>query len=93
MDTVMVTEPTFFPMKPNGKGFIGIASVVYNNALALNSISVYLRPDGSLRLLFPIKTLPNSKELNVFYPINQECYEAIRKAVSDKYEEIASAVS
>lgn len=88
MSEIIITEPTFLPLKPNPKGLIGIASVVFNNFLSLNCISVYLRPDGDIRLVFPIKVLPNSKEINVFYPINRECYEAIRKAVGDKYSEV-----
>ncbi len=85
---IIITEPTFLPLKPNGKGLIGIASVVYNNSLSLNCISVYSRPNGDLRLVFPNKVLPNSKEINVYYPIDSETYEAIRKAIVDKYLEI-----
>lgn len=93
MEKIIITEPTFLPLKPNEKGLIGIASVVSNNSLSLNCISVYLRPDGSIRLLFPIKVLPNAKEVNVYYPINNETYEAIRKAVADKYSEITGSIS
>jgi DNA-binding cell septation regulator SpoVG len=90
MEKIIITEPTFLPLKPNDKGLIGIASVVYNNSLSLNCISVYLRPNGDLRLVFPIKVLPNSKEINVYYPINNETYEVIKKAIVDKYVEITS---
>lgn len=88
MGKIIITEPTFLPLKPNGKGLIGIASVVYNNSLSLNCISVYSRPNGDLRLVFPVKVLPNSKEINVYYPINKEAYEAIKKVIVDKYLEI-----
>ena len=90
---ITITEPTFLPLKPNQKGLIGIASVVFNDALSLNCISVYLRPDGSIRLVFPIKVLPNSKEINMFYPISRDAYEAIRKAVVEKYAEITKDIS
>lgn len=93
MSEIRITEPTFIPLKPNGKGLIGIASVVYNNSLSLNCISVYLRPNGDLRLVFPIKVLPNSKEINVYYPINKDTYEAIKKAIVDKYSEITATIS
>ena len=93
MERIIITEPTFMPLKINEKGLIGIASVVYNNSLYLGSISVYTRPNGDLRLLFPIKILPNSKEVNVYYPINKETYEAIKNAIEDKYKEITAGVS
>jgi len=89
---IIITETTFTPLKPNEKGLIGIASVVYNNSLYLGSISVYTRPNGELRLLFPIKTLPNSKEVNVYYPINKNTYDAIKNAIEDKYKEITADI-
>jgi len=92
MEKILITEPTFIPLKPNGKGLIGIASVVYNDSLSLNCISVYTRPNGDLRLVFPIKTLPNSKEINIFYPIRNQVYEAIKTAITKKYEELAEKV-
>lgn len=93
MEKIIITEPTFLPLKPNNKGLIGIASVVYNNSLSLNCISVYIRSNGDLRLLFPVKILPNSKEINVYYPINNETYEAIKKAIAEKYREITVSIS
>ena len=92
MERIIITEPTFLPLKPNEKGLIGIASVIYNNALSLNSISVYLRPNGDLRLVFPVKVLPNSKEINIYYPINKATYEAIEKAIVDKYTQITAGL-
>jgi len=88
MEKIVISEVAFLPLKPNEKGLIGIASVLYCNSLSLNCISVYIRPNGDLRLLFPVKILPNSKEINVFYPINNENYEAIKKAISNKIEEL-----
>ena len=93
MERIVITEPTFTPLKPNEKGLIGIASVIYNNSLYLGSISVYTRPNGDLRLLFPIKTLPNSKEVNVYYPICRESYDAIKNAIEEKYKEITAGIS
>jgi len=93
MSEIKITEPTFIPLKPNEKGLIGIASVVFNNSLSLNCISVYIRPNGDLRLLFPVKILPNSKEVNVYYPINNETYEAIKEAIAEKYREITVNIS
>lgn len=89
-ERIIITEINFLPLKPNDKGLIGIASIVFNNSFSLNCIAVYTRPDGSdYRLLFPVKTLPNGKEINIYYPINRQTYEAIKQAVVKKIEELA----
>ena len=92
MERIIITEPTFLPLKINEKGLIGIASVVFNNSLYLGSISIYIRPNGDLRLLFPIKILPTSKEVNSYYPINRNTYDAIKNAIEDKYKEITANI-
>ena len=84
----LISEVTFIPLKPNEKGLIGLASLLYNSSISLNSIGVYVRPDGAIRIVFPNKILPNTKEINIYHPINTETYELIRKAVAKKYEEI-----
>lgn len=84
----IITEVSFYPLRPNKKGLIGFAFCLFNGALALNSISVYTTPDGDIRLLFPHKILPNSKEINIFYPINRETYDAIKEAIVRKIEEL-----
>lgn len=88
-----ITEVSFYPLRPNEKGLIGFAFCLFNGALALNSISVYTTPDGDIRLLFPRKILPNSKEINIFYPIDKETYEAIKEAVIKKIEELREKAS
>lgn len=93
MNNIIISETTFFPVKPSPKGLIGFSSVLFNNSLCLNSISVYLRPSGELRLVFPLKTLPNTKEINVYYPVTRECYEVIKCAIVKKYKEITTGIS
>jgi len=89
----MISEVSFYPLRPNEKGLIGFASLIFDNRLALQSIAVYTRPDGSdYRLLFPSKQLPNGREINVFYPINKETSELIKEAVIRKIEELAEKV-
>ncbi len=88
MNKVIISEVVFYPLRPTEKGLIGIASCLFDQKLSLNSISVYLTPTGNIRLLFPNKILPNSKEINIFYPINKETYEDIREAVAKKIEEL-----
>lgn len=84
MENVRISECSFYPLRPSEKGLIGIASVLFDNKLSLNSISVYLTPTGDIRLLFPDKILPNSKKVQIYYPVNAETYAAIKKAVAEK---------
>ena len=88
----MITEPVVIPIKPTEKGLLAFASCVVNNAISLNSIAVYSRPNGGYRLVYPLKVLPNGKELNIFYPINRETGEIMQNAIIDKYNELTSVV-
>lgn len=90
---IEIKEVTFYPIRITEKGLIGFASCLFDGKLALNSIAVYTRPDGSIRLLFPTKYLPNSKEIPIFYPVDRETYEAIKEAIVSKIEELAEKVS
>lgn len=93
MNKVTISEVSFYPLRPNEKGLIGFASLTFDNKLSLQSIAVYTRPDGSdYRLLFPSKQLPNGREINIFYPINRDTSDLIKKAVVKKIEELAERV-
>jgi len=86
MNETVITEVTLYSTKVSDKGMIGIASCLLDNKSRIDSISVYLKPDGDIRLLFPNKFLPNGREVNIYYPINTEVYEAIRQAIVTKLE-------
>lgn len=92
MNESIVSEVSFYPLRPTEKGLIGIAGCLWDNNLALNSISVYLTPTGDIRLLFPNKVLRNGKDINLFYPVNKATYEIIRQAIVKKIETIAKNV-
>jgi len=89
----LISEVTFYPIRPTDKGLIGFASCLFDNKLHLDSIAIYTTPDGDIRLVFPNKVLPNSKEISLFYPIDQETYELIKEAVSNKIEELKEKAS
>ena len=89
----MISEVRFYPICPTDKGLIGFASCLFDGKLSLQSISVYTTLSGDIRLVFPNKRLPNSKEVNIFYPINRTTYEEIREAVVKKIEELTEKVS
>jgi len=89
MKEIVITEPIVVPVKPTNKGLLAFASCLVNNAISLNSIAIYSRPNGNgYRLVYPLKVLPNGKEINVFYPINRETGEIITRAITEKYQEI-----
>ena len=81
-----VSEVNITPVKPNN-GLVGIASVVVDGNLYLNSIAVYTKLDGSYRLLYPTKIIGN-KSLGLFYPINRKASKAIEDAVFKKCNEV-----
>ena len=89
MKKIIIDEVTFYPIRPTAKGLIGFASCLFDKKLSLNSIAIYTRPDGKdYRLLFPSRKLPNNKEVDIFYPINKETYNAIKNAVVKRIEEL-----
>jgi stage V sporulation protein G len=83
---VLVSEVNITPVKPNN-GLVGIASVVIDGNVYLNSIAIYTKLDGSYRLLYPTKVVGN-KSLGLFYPINRMASKAIETAVFQKCNEV-----
>lgn len=83
---MLITEVNITPVKPKS-GLIGIASLVIDGNIYLNSIAVYIKLDGSYRLLYPTK-LVGSRSLGLFYPINREASRAIEEAVFKKCSEV-----
>lgn len=88
MNDIVITEPVIIPVKPTEKGLLGFASCVVNNAISLNSIAIFSRPNGNLRLVYPMKVLPNGKKLNLYYPINKNTSELFNEAIFKKYAEL-----
>ncbi|MFH1226824.1 MAG: septation protein SpoVG family protein [Planctomycetota bacterium] len=82
-----ISEVNFYPVKPTDKGLVGFASLLFDT-LHLNSIKVYAKSDGGYRLEFPDKTLPSGKGLDIFYPIDNDTYEAIKDAIAEKIKSV-----
>ncbi len=85
----IVREVTFYPIRPTEKGLIGFVSCLFDNKLHLDSIAIYTTLEGDIRLVFPNKVLPNSKEISLFYPIDNATYGLIKEAVVKKMEELS----
>lgn len=90
--TLTVEEVELYPVKPRG-GLVAFASCIVNGCLYLGNIAVHTRLDGTgYRLVFPVKVLPNGKEIQCVHPITREAGDLLLQAVISKFEAlIASA--
>lgn len=81
-----ITEVNIVPVKPQD-GLVGFASLVVDGNIYLSSIAIYVKLDGSYRLLYPTKKT-GMRELNIYHPINWEASKIIERAVFEKCYEI-----
>ena len=91
MSKLEISEIQTIPVKPK-EGLVAFASCVINNALYIGNIAIYTCPSspGGFRLVYPVKILPNGKEVNCVHPINKEAGELISKAIIKKFREVIS---
>jgi len=91
MKELRISEVQIIPVNPKD-GLIAFASCVINNSIYIGSIAIYTSPSkpDDFRLVFPSKTLPNGKEINIFHPINKKSGELISKAIIGKFREVMS---
>lgn len=73
--TNYVSEINIVPIKPKN-GHIAFVSFILFEKLYINSVAVYTRYGGGIRLVYPRK-----KNLDVCHPINYEFGDAIEKEV------------
>lgn len=83
------TEIQIIPVKPKD-GLVAFASCVVNNSLYIGNIAIYTSPTNpeGYRLVYPLKTLPNGKEINCVHPITKEAGDTISKAIIRKYKRL-----
>ena len=83
---LIVDEVEIYPVKPRG-GLVAFASCIVNGCLYLGNIAVHTRLDGSgYRLVFPVKVLPNGKEIQCVHPVTREAGDLLLQAVISKFE-------
>lgn len=87
-----ISEVDIIPVKPRN-GLIAFASCVVNGQLYLGNIAIHTRLDGSgYRLVFPVKVLPNGKEIQCVHPVTRQAGDRLLEAIVEKFEAlIASA--
>lgn len=81
-----ITEVNITPVKPFNN-LVAFASIVVDTNLYLNSIAIYVRMDGSLRLLYPTRKT-GEHSINIFHPINRTASKQIEDAIFEKYNEL-----
>lgn len=89
MEKIQISEIQIIPVKPK-EGLVAFASCVINNDIYIGNIAIYTSPwtQSGFRLVYPVKILPNGKEIHCVHPINKEAGELISKAIIEKYKEI-----
>ena len=89
MSGLKISEIQVIPVKPK-EGLVAFASCIVNKALYIGNIAIYTSPSTQegFRLVYPVKTLPNGKEINCVHPINKEAGEAILKEIIRKFREV-----
>lgn len=89
MEKLFISEIQIIPVKPK-EGLVAFASCVINNALYIGNIAIYTSPTNpeGYRLVYPLKVLPNGKEINCVHPITREAGEAITKPIINKFREL-----
>ena len=87
MREIILSEIQIIPVKPQG-GLCGFASAVINDSFYIGNIAIYTSPNTSegYRLVFPIKTLPNGKKVDCFYPINKDVGKIVTQAIVKEYK-------
>lgn len=91
MKEIVISEVNVIPIRPRD-GLVAFASCIVNSSLYLGNIGIYTSPSSpdGFRLTYPLKILPNGKEINCVHPINKEAGEAIKRAIVSKYQAILS---
>jgi len=89
--TIKITEVTWYPIRPTELGLIGFAGLRFGG-LKLANIAVYLNPNGTHRLVFPDKKLPNGAQILSFDPVDNKTYELILNAIAEKIKFIPEDV-
>lgn len=80
-DRVKISDIKFAPVR-SSFGHIGFVSFVFNEDLFFSSIAVHRRINGGFRLVFP-----RMREVDIFYPINQDLYRLLETKVIEYLKE------
>lgn len=81
-----IKNVTIKPVTPNN-GLIGFASITLNEDIALNSIAIYRKLDGSgYRLVYPTKGQTAAKY--IFHPLTRQMSKEIEQAIFEECKNV-----
>ena len=84
-ENLRISQIEIIPFRPKS-GHLGFASCVINEQFYLGDIAIFSRPQGGIRLGFPVKKLANGMTVDICKPLNQGVEKAVEVAVLQRYE-------
>jgi DNA-binding cell septation regulator SpoVG len=81
-----ISEVTFYPIIPTAKGVVCFTSFTYSNLFKINDCAIVTLKEGGYRIVYPIKTLPNGRVVNVIYPLSAKVGKPIEDFLLTEYE-------
>lgn len=83
----MITDVNVFPLTYSNNNTVALASVIVDNAVAVNSIAVKRSQEGELYLQLPQKlNKATGKYEDIFFPITKEARDELNSKVFDKLQ-------
>jgi DNA-binding cell septation regulator SpoVG len=83
---VKISEISIYPITPTSKGVVGFISFTYGNLFRINDCAIVTLREGGYRIVYPLKTLPNGKTVNVIYPLSTKVAKPIEDFLLSEYE-------
>lgn len=87
MKPLEISQVEIIPFRPKD-GHLGFASCVIDDKFYISDIALFSRPQGGIRLGYPIKTLSNGITLHIFKPLNRAIEAIIETAITEQYESL-----
>ena len=81
---IRITSVEIFVFIPKS-GHLGFATVVFNNQFSLSDIALFVKPDGTIKIKYPVKTLANGSKITIFSPLNDKAKKLVELAVGKEY--------
>jgi len=81
-----ISEISIYPIKPTPKGVVGFISFTYSNLFRINDCAIVTLRQGGYRIVYPLKTLPNGKTVNVIYPLSAKVAKPIEDFLLVEYD-------
>lgn len=81
-----ISEVSIYPINPTPKGVVSFISFTYSNLFRINDCAIVTLRQGGYRIVYPLKTLPNGKTVNVVYPLSTKIAKPIEDFLLLEYD-------